>query len=102
MSLQSAIEEGLSEGLKGAVPSMVDTALKALWQNRWYPMFVGGQVRLMEAGMKPVEAWDLARKTIAEWAKDERAEFGDPRFGWDVAAGREIVEAYEIEHWEEA
>ncbi len=98
--IDRAITEGIAGATERAVPSIVDTCLNALWNHPWFPFIAGGQVRLMETGMKPREAWELSRSVLLEWVKSEGVQFGDPRYGWDPEGGRAIVEECEIEHWD--
>lgn len=100
--LERAIERGISEDLDRATLSIVDSCLNALWGHPWFGFIAGGQLRLIEAGMKPREAWELSRKVLLEHVKSEKIEFGDPRFDWGPQGGREIIEECEIDHWEEA
>jgi hypothetical protein len=100
--VERALSDGINRGLEQAAPNLVDACLDALWSHPWFPFIAGGQVRLMEAGMKPREAWNLSRKVLLQWVKDERTEFGAPGYGWDAAGGREIVEECEIQYWDAA
>jgi hypothetical protein len=99
-AIDGGIEKGVAAGLKKAAPSIVDVCLKALWEQPWFPFIAGGQLRLIEAGMKPAEAWELSRKVLLEWVRDEKATFGDPQFDWGPQGGRELIEACEIEYWD--
>lgn len=60
------------------------------------------QQRLQEADprLPDKRAFFMAKECIREHLKDEQIEFGDPRFAWDREGARELVEAYQIDHWE--
>ena len=101
-TISDAIDQGVTGAAKRAVPGIVDTCLNALWDHPWFPFIVGGQVRLIETGMKPRDAWDISRKVLIEWVRSEGVQFGDPRYGWDAQGGRGIVEECEIQYWDAA
>lgn len=99
-AFDQAILAGVRAGADQAAPKLVDVCLDALWSHPWFPLIAGGQARLMEAGVKPREAWALSRKVLLQWVKDEKITFGDPGYGWDATAGRLIIEECELEYWE--
>jgi len=100
MSLTEAVEQGVAQGLRNGAPKMVELVLDSLWRHPWYPFIAGAQCRLIEVGMKPKEAWELARKVLVDHVKSEELTFGDPDYDWGPQGGREIIEECEIEHWE--
>lgn len=100
MSLESAMRSGIEAGLKKSAPRLVDTVFDALWNHPWYPFIAGAQCRLIEAGMKPKAAWELGRKVLIEYVRDEKVEFGDPRYDWGPQGGREVIQDCEIDHWD--
>jgi hypothetical protein len=79
---------------------IVETVLKSLFDHPAYPIIASGQLRLIEAGVAPREAWDLSSRCFAEFLSSEGIEFGDARYDWSPNTGREIVEEIEINHWE--
>jgi len=101
-TISNAIDVGVAGATKQAVPGIVDTCLDALWDHPWFPFIAGGQVRLIETGMKPRAAWELSRKVLLEWVRSEGVKFGDPLYGWDAQGGREIVQECEIQYWDAA
>lgn len=100
--LKVAVESGLESGFRKAVPKLVDTVIDTIMSNPAYPVIVGGQVRLMQTGMKPREAWDMARGVVTEFLKDEKVAIGDPAYDWSPAGGATLVEEYEIDHWDQS
>jgi hypothetical protein len=42
----------------------------------------------------------MARDVYRQHLRDEKIEFGDPRFGWAANDARDLAQAYEIDHWE--
>lgn len=104
MILKSAIDAGLQQGiaksLNKAVPSIVDRCLTALWENVRYPVLAGAQVRFIQAGLPPAEAWKMAVRTLEAFLRSEKIDFGNPAYDWSPDAGRVIAEEMEIEHWD--
>lgn len=95
-------KEGVTAGLKAAVPGIVDTLIDGYMSHPAYPVIVGGQVRLIQAGMAAKEAWETSRRAVAEFCKDEGVTVGHPDYDWSPSGGATIVEQFEIEHWETA
>lgn len=102
MSLTEALEKGIADGLHRGAPKMVELVLDSLWKHPWYPFIAGAQLRLIEMGMKPKEAWELARTTCLNYVNEEKLTFGQPDHDWSPSGGRDVVQAYEIDHWESA
>ena len=99
-TLAGIIRDGISASMELHAPPIVDTVMRALFNHKAYALIAGGQLRLMQAGIKPVKAWNMSRDCLAEFMKDEKVEFGDPRYAWDAEDGRVLVEEFEIQHWE--
>lgn len=51
-------------------------------------------------GLTPKQAWDHAGIALGEHLRGDRIEFGDPRYAWDDAGARDIVDA-DLEYWDE-
>lgn len=96
----SAAAKGAVAAVRKSVPNIVDTVMNELFAHPAYAVIAGGQLRLMEAGVAPREAWDMSRECLRQFLADEKVEFGDNRYAWTADSGREIVEDYEIDHWE--
>ena len=79
---------------------LINAAVDALMNNRAYPVIVGAQARLIQAGMKPREAWELARDRINEFLSEEKVKVGHPGYDWSPAGGVAIIEEYELQFWE--
>lgn len=93
--------EGVRKGLSKAVPDIVDVVLDGLMKNPAYPVIVGAQVRLIKGGMKPREAWNVARDRVNEFLADEKVKVGHPDYDWSPAGGVSIIEEYELRFWED-
>lgn len=72
----------------------IDRTIDALFKHPRYPFIAGGQLYLMEKGVSPKRAWNMAAKTLIEWLADEKIQFGDNRYSWNGTAGREIIAEY--------
>lgn len=61
------------------------------------------QERLQEASpsLSDKDAYDHAAALFEDFCRDEKCQFGDPRFDWTRAGAREIAEE-DIAHWEPA
>ena len=98
MSLDEAIKRGLESSLgpsmEKVVDKTIDATMSALWSHPKFPFLAAGQVRLMKAGYKPAEAWEVARTALGEWLSAEKIKFGAPGYSWDCAAGESNVEEY--------
>jgi hypothetical protein len=79
---------------------LVDTIIDVIQKHPAFEMIGGGGRRLVEAGMKPMDAWRLSRASLVSFLKDEGVKFGDPAYAWDAAAGATLVEEYELQYWE--
>ena len=100
MSLSDAIDHGVSKGLKSSAPTLVNLVMDNLWSHPWYGFIAGAQCRLIEVGMKPGEAWELARKTLSDYVQEDKLTFGDPDYDWGPQGGRDLIQELEIDHWE--
>lgn len=83
-----------------ALDGMIGATMDALMNNRAYPVIVGAQVRLIQEGMKPRQAWDVARDRVNEFLADEKVKVGHPDYDWSPAGGVSIIEEYELRFWE--
>ena len=99
--IDAGILHGVRKGFAKAVPTIIDTLVDALMNNRAYPVIVGAQVRLIQAGMKPREAWNIARDRVNEFLADEKVKVGHPGYDWSPAGGVSIIEEYELRFWED-
>lgn len=99
-AINDGVSEGVSSAMKGAVPNIVDSVLEALWKSPYYSVIAGGQLRLIEAGVAPQEAWKISCECLAQFLRGEKIKFGDDRYDWSFRAGITLVEEYEIEYWD--
>lgn len=102
--LQDRIEKSVMAGVAGsidrAIPGMVDKVVAALFNHPAYPCIVGGQLRLIKAGIAPSEAWEMSRNSLLSFLAMEKIKFGDERYAWDAEMGSTLAEEMEIEHWD--
>lgn len=68
----------------------------------WFRFIKHIQGKLMKAdpALDGKRAFEIARNVYNTHLRDEKIEFGDPRFGWTAADAHELAQAYEIDHWE--
>lgn len=99
-SIISGVQKGIKAALPKAVPGIVDTVLNSLFEHPAYAFTAGAQLRFVKHGMKPREAWELARSTIAQFLADEKIAFGAPGYDWSAEAGADLMVEMEIDHWE--
>lgn len=90
----------MSAGLNKALGAAAEGAIKAIIRDRRFPTIAGGALRLMREGIEPWKAWNLSRECLIQFLKDEGVKVGHPDYVWDDYGGAEIVEEYEIRHWE--
>ncbi len=99
-AITDAIEKGLRESTRRSSGRIIWLILRTLFQNPRYPFIAAAQLRLIEAGLPPVRAWECAAATLNDFLKSENIEFGDPQHDWSQAGARALMEEFEIQYWE--
>lgn len=111
-SIDRAIHRGARRGVEKAVDAFIasgelDRIIREMLAEpkfAWFWFIKEMQWRMMEVDktLSGKRAWQLAIAAYRQHLEDEEIEFGDPRFSWDRDGARELIEAYEIEHWDAA
>lgn len=110
--LDRAIGRGVKKGVEQAVAEFAKRGkldaivLEVLKQprNKWFWFVKAMQARVMEVDktLTGKRAWQIAAAAYREYLKDEKIAFGDPRYDWSRSGARDVIQAYEIDHWDAA
>lgn len=101
IDIADAILDQVRVGIGAAADGFIEKVIKSLFSHPAYSVIAGGQLLLIERGIDPWKAWKTSRRCLREFMKDHGVAVGDPAYAWDQQGGREIVQAYEIDHWEQ-
>lgn len=112
----SAIKRGAEKGVDDFLASdrfkeMIGDVVKKIWreelakpENAWFLFVKRIQNCLTEAcpSLDDKASFDMARRVYFQHLRDEKIEYGDPRFDWSADGARDLALAYEIDHWEQS
>lgn len=108
--LDRAVERGVKAGFdrffkSGEFDKLVDDVVREELRKpkyAWFWFVKHMQARLLEVdrSLSAKRSFQIAKQAYREFLKDEKIEFGDPRYDWTRHGARELIHAYEIDHWE--
>lgn len=113
-SFNNAVKRGVEQGVDSFLASdrfktIVRETTKRVWreelakpENAWFLFVKRIQNALLAANpaLTDEQSFVMARDVYRQHLRDEKIEFGDPRFGWTATDARDLAQAYEIDHWE--
>lgn len=107
VAVQAVDEYFASDKFEAAVTKAVDDAIIAELRKPEYANFrfiKHMQARLLEASptMEPRLAFYTARDRYNAFLRDEKVAFGDARYDWSRSGARDLIQALEIDYWEQA
>jgi hypothetical protein len=107
-----AVDRGIKQGVEKAVNEFVSGGAldriirEALADPKydWFRFVKHMQARMMEVDktLPARKALDLARNAYRDFLHDEDIQFGAPAFDWSEDGARDLIQSYEIDHWETA
>lgn len=110
--LKPSIDRGVKKGVKQAVDNLITSGAldKAILdvlakpKFKWFWFVKHMQKRMMEIDktLTGKRAYGIALNTYRDFLNEEKIEFGDPAYDWSEDAARDLIQAYEIDHWESA
>lgn len=105
-SIDSGVKKGIDNYLEGPrfkslLINIIDQELKKP-KYAWFWFVKHMQARMMQVDktLDGKRAWELALNAYREHLKDEKIQYGDDRYDWSKDGAYELIQAYEIDHWE--
>lgn len=99
----------LKREIEKAMLNIAEDAVRGVVQRMWdtnphFRFIKWGQYELqrVDPTLTDEKAFYLSRDTINEHLADEKIKFGDDGYSWDEDGAKEIMQAYQIDHWEQA
>lgn len=102
--VKDTCERVIAEELPGIMNRVVQDVLRETWKTDPLFRFIKwGQWELERADptLDGKTSFEMAKDALRQHLKDEKIEFGDPRFAWDDEGARAVIHEYHIDHWEQ-
>lgn len=99
--IRRTVEKTVRETIKARLDDAVDRAIRNSPKIKFVKAM---QMRMLavDPKMDPVVAWNTAVEALKCYLLDEQIEFGDPRYDWTRDGALDVIQSYEIDHWESA
>lgn len=104
----SAIKRGVKKGVDDFLESdRFKQMIEKVWreelakpENAWFLFVKRIQNCLSRAdpGLTDKQAFNLAAGVYRRYLREEKIQYGDPRFDWSADGARNLAQAYKIDH----
>lgn len=107
--IKRKVAEVAPQVIRDNLPALVERVAKELvddlWQNEPRYRFIKWmqwEMQRVDPNMSNERSFEVAKQTLILNLEDEKVDFGHPDYCWDEGGAKDLIHAYEIDHWESA